>query len=122
MNNKKATIDTVLNYANEKYGTIPEYLWLKTPDSAVLRHQGSKKWYGIIMNIKKKALGIDDDGYIDILNIKCEPLIRECLLSENKAYPAYHMNKKFWISLPLDGSLSLDEVCGAIDESYNLVK
>ncbi len=111
----------ILNYAKGKYGTEPEYLWTRTPDAAVLRNAQNKKWYGLIMNVRRSAVGLDGDNCIDILNVKCSPLVREILISESKAVPAYHMNKRLWISVILD-KVSEQEVCGALDESYDSVK
>lgn len=122
MNKKRANIETVFAYVKENYGTLPEYLWLKSPDSAIFRCTESSKWYGAVLKVKRKVIGIEEDGEIYILNIKCNPLVKDCLIKEGKAYPAYHMNKKYWVSIPLDGSLYLDEISGAIDESYQLVK
>lgn len=34
-------------YISASYGTTPEYLWQKYPNYAVLRHQKSRKWYGL---------------------------------------------------------------------------
>ena len=56
----------------EQYGTEPEYLWKKDPDSAVLRHKNGK-WYAIIMAVEKKTLGLEEDGKINILDVKCDP-------------------------------------------------
>ena len=114
--------ETVIRYVEERYGTQPEYLWAKTPDAAALRHSGSKKWYGLIMNVRRNAVGLDGEGCVDILNVKCSPLVREILIGEGKAVPAYHMNKRLWISIPLTDKVSEQEVCGAIDESYELTK
>ena len=33
--------EEIFEYVQKQYGTLPEYLWSKLPDSAVLRH---KKW------------------------------------------------------------------------------
>lgn len=121
MKNVRATVETVLAYVKEKYGTMPEYLWMRSPDSAVLRCKESRKWYGAILKVKRKVLGMEEDGEIYILNIKCDPLAKDFLINEWKAYPAYHMNKKYWVSIPLDESISLDEISGAIDESYQRV-
>ena len=52
----------------EQYGTEPEYLWKKDPDSAVLRHKNGK-WYAIIMAVEKKTLGLEEDGKIHILRV-----------------------------------------------------
>ena len=34
-----------------KYGNQLEYLWEKSPDTAVLRHEDNQKWYAILMRI-----------------------------------------------------------------------
>ncbi|MGN1104647.1 MAG: MmcQ/YjbR family DNA-binding protein, partial [Candidatus Coproplasma sp.] len=37
-------------------------------------------------------------------------------------YPGWHMNKKSWYTLVLDGSVSDDEITERIKESYALAK
>ena len=112
----------IFSYVAEQYGTEPEYLWAKTPDAAVIRHKGNRKWYGIIMNVPRRTLGLFGEGSTDILNVKCTPAVREIILAERRALPAYHMNKQHWISLPLDGSLETETIFSLIDESYELTK
>lgn len=114
--------DRVFAYVSDQYGSEPEYLWAKTPDTAVLRHMGNKKWYAIFMNIPRRYLGLAGDEHIDVMNVKCTPAVREILLAEGGAYPAYHMNKQHWISLPLDGSLGFETIVRLVDESYELTK
>lgn len=110
----------IFRYAREKYGTEPEYMWASTPDAAVLRNIRNKKWYGLVMNVRKSVIGLDGEGCTDLLNVKCSPLVREVLIGEGKAIPAYHMNKRLWISVFIDRVLE-QEICGVIDESYDLV-
>ena len=112
----------IFSYVAEQYGTEPEYLWAKTPDAAVIRHKGNRKWYGIIMNVPRRTLGLFGEGSTDILNVKCTPAVREIILAERRALPAYHMNKQHWISLPLDGSLEFETIFSLIDGSYELTK
>ena len=64
--------EEIFQYVKEQYGTEPEYLWKKDPDSAVLRHKNGK-WYAIIMAVEKKTLGLEEDGKINILDVKCDP-------------------------------------------------
>ena len=45
--------EEIFQYVKEQYGTEPEYLWKKDPDSAVLRHKNGK-WYAIIMAVENK--------------------------------------------------------------------
>ena len=51
--------EEIFQYVKEQYGTEPEYLWKKDPDSAVLRHKNGK-WYAIIMAVEKKTLGLEE--------------------------------------------------------------
>ena len=65
--------EDIFKYVKRQYRTIPEYLWEKSPDNAVLRHK-NRKWYAVLMSIKKSKLGLEEDGMADIMNVKCEPI------------------------------------------------
>ena len=91
----------VLAYALDNYGTQPDTPWAKYPENQVLRHRGSKKWYALIMRVKRKVLGQTEEGTVDVINLKCTGITREILIKESLGQPAYHMNKKsgsqfFW--------------------------
>lgn len=56
------------------------------------------------------------------LNLKCDPLQAELLRERYPAVlPGYHMNKRHWNTLVLDGSVPDDEIRAMIDASYALV-
>lgn len=112
--------ENILNYAASQYGTKPEYPWFDLPEHAVLRHSNGK-WYGIIMNISRDKLGLNSNEKIDILVCKCDPMMRELLLSEKGFYPAYHMNKVHWITLLLDGSVKTDLAYHVLDLSHQII-
>ncbi len=61
------------------------------------------------------------DGNLSI-NLKCDP---EKALELREHYPAvlpgYHMNKRLWNTIFLDGTLDNDLVKSWIDDSYDLV-
>ena len=120
-NDNSINRDVILNYAFSTYGTEPEYPWESSPDNAVLRNTMSGKWYAIIMCVKRQILGLDGDGFVDVMNVKCDPILVGSLRMKNGFLPAYHMNKDKWISILLDGSVSMEEIFPLIDESYNLV-
>ena len=61
--------EEIFEYVQKQYGTVPEYLWSKLPDSAVLRHKNGK-WYAVLMRVEKSKLGLDGDGTVDILGCK----------------------------------------------------
>lgn len=113
---------SVFEYALKKYGSEPDYLWPRYPGYAVLRHNGSEKWYAIVMDVSKEKLGIEAEGEVDVIDVKCSPRTIEALLGEKGFLPAYHMNKVHWISILLDGTVPLEKVYDLIDTSYELTR
>lgn len=111
----------VLSYVKKKYGTEPDFPWFKYPQYAVLRHRTGKKWYGLLMTIPKAKLKIAGDGNVDIINLKCDAPLAS-LFKENGIFPAYHMNKKHWISVVLDEKSPKDNIYSLIDLSFDLTK
>lgn len=56
------------------------------------------------------------------LNLKCEPdRAVELRAQYEEVTPAYHMNKKHWISVDYTGSVPMREIYAWIDASYGLV-
>ena len=111
--------DQIFAYVKEKYGTISEHPWKKYPGNAVLRHEDNNKWYGLIMTVEKVKLGLSGEGSIDAINVKCDDqMLHDMLIGREGYLPGYHMNKQSWLTILLDGTVSLDEVCGMIDASF----
>ncbi len=110
----------VIEYARRRYGDEPEYLWKTFPSNAVLRRKDNNKWYGIIMLIPKRKLGLDGDEVISVLDLRIDPGALPALIDGKRYFPGYHMNKKSWVTVPLDGSVPTAEICGRLDDSYNL--
>ena len=111
----------LLDYVKEKYGTIPEEPW-EDNNHATIKTSNSKKWYGIFMSIPYKTLGLERNGKIDVLNVKLNPELIESLIDKKHFFPAYHMNKKYWITILLDSDMDLNLVKSLIDESFKLVE
>ena len=107
-------------YVREKFGDELEFLWEKFPNAAVWRRQDTQKWYALIMEISERKLGLDSDNAVEILNLHGTPDDVKNLLDGEKYFPAYHMNKKSWFTIRLDGSISFDEICMRLDESHRL--
>ena len=109
----------IADLIKEKYSDIPEFLWEKLPYCGVFRNQKSQKWYGIIMQIDRSKLDKNRRGEIECLNIKLSPEEVLELQKENGFYPAYHMNKKSWITVVLDETLKDATIMELIEKSYN---
>ena len=112
----------IFTYVKEKFDTEPDYPWFKYPDYAVLRHEGDGKWYGIIMSVQRIKLGLKGKGNAEILDLKCEPALNSLLRSQQGILPAYHMNKKHWITIVLESSFPKEELYNLINMSYDLTK
>lgn len=110
----------ILNYVKAKYNTIPEYPWNEYPTFCTLKAD-NKKWYGLLMNIPYKSISINRDGNIDVINVKLNSDKIKNLLDNKNYFPAYHMNKKYWITILLNTDLKFEKLTELIDESYRLI-
>lgn len=108
----------IMALVQEKYGNQLEYLWEKSPDTAVLRHEDNQKWYAILMRIPWDRLDKGREGLVEAVNLKHDQVAD--LLSQNGIYPAFHMNKRYWISLPLDDTLTDEMVLELFERSWFL--
>lgn len=112
----------IINFLQETYGTIPEKPWEEYPNYYTFKTNKSKKWYAIIMDIKQKKLGIDSENIVDAINLKIDPNLIKQLIDNIHYFPAYHMNKKYWITILLDKNTDIVKLKELIDKSYNLVE
>lgn len=55
-------------------------------------------------------------------NVKCDPeLAVELRERYNEVQPGYHMNKKHWNTVYMDGQLTRKQLCEMVQHSYDLV-
>lgn len=118
---KNCQRERVIQYARDRFGTEMEYLWADTPDCGILRHPSSKKWYAIMMGVHYSKLGLPGENLVDVLNVKCNPIMIGSLLSEKGFLPAYHMNKNHWISIQLDETVADEQIFPLLEMSYDSV-
>ena len=109
----------IANAIKEICGDEPQFEWEKFPGYATFRNKDSKKWYAIIMNIDKSKIDKNSTGEIEIIDIKLDSKEIEDLLKQDGFYPAYHMNKKSWITVILNNTVSDEKLIELIKESYS---
>ncbi|WP_414500780.1 MULTISPECIES: MmcQ/YjbR family DNA-binding protein [unclassified Zymobacter] len=109
----------VLEYAQQRFGTLPDYPWARYPDHAVLRHAAHRKWYGLVARIPGERLGLSTADTVEILNVKVRPEHVGGLLMQDGIVPAYHMNKEHWVSVLL-AQVAMEEVITLLEDSYAL--
>lgn len=115
---RESNTQTLLAFVREKYGDEPEYLWEKFPGNAVLRRKDNRKWYAAILTAERKKVGLKGEGKIELLDLRADPAEVALLINGVTVLPAYHMNKKHWLSLPLDGAVPLAELLERLEESW----
>ncbi len=76
----------------------------------------------VVYKVMGKMFALADVDLFQSVNLKCDPeeavLLRE---SYPAIQPGYHMNKKHWNTVDMDGSLDDKFIRGLIDTSYDLV-
>ena len=112
----------LMEYCERKFGTEPEAPWEDSPDAYTFKTAKRNKWYALFMTIPYKSLGLVAKGTLDVVNIKLPPEKVLDLIDRVHFYPAYHMNKKHWITIVLDKEVDEPLVQQLLEESYGLVE
>ena len=113
-------VNELIKYVKDKYDVDPVYPFPKDNTSFTLNK--NKKWFLLYMNVPSKSLGLDSSAFVNIINIKLDSDEILDLVDERIFYKAYHMNKKYWITINLDNITSIDDISKYIDESYDNIK
>lgn len=76
----------------------------------------------LVFKVAGKMFALTDTHDDFSINLKCDP---EKAIELRERYPVvipgYHMNKKHWNTVNIDGSIPNDLVYQWIDDSYNLI-
>lgn len=77
----------------------------------------------IVMKVASKMFAlISRRAGQENLSLKCDPDYSEVLRQQYPSItPGYHLNKRHWNTIVLDGSVPEKEIRGLIDHSYELV-
>lgn len=101
-------LETLKSYCLRKKGVVEDFPF----DTETLVFKVGSKMFALT-NLNKSPLQI---------NLKCDPYAAEELRSEFPSItPGFHMNKKHWNTVVIDGTLDEGKIFWMIDMSYNLV-
>lgn len=95
------TVKQCIAYIQTTFGVEPDCPFEGDFDSAVFRHRENRKWFALYMQVPGKRVGLPEVPMVDILNVKCEPLLCASLSRQPGFCPAYHMNKTHWLTIIL---------------------
>jgi predicted DNA-binding protein (MmcQ/YjbR family) len=104
----KMDMTTLKNYCLSKTGAFEDFPF----GTDVLVIKAASKMFALI-SLK--------DGYIN-LSLKCDPFLSENLRQQySSVTPGYHLNKKHWNTVIINGEVSNDDIYWMIDHSYERV-
>ncbi|MFC5649347.1 MmcQ/YjbR family DNA-binding protein [Paenibacillus solisilvae] len=97
-------VEDITEYCLSKPGAVKDYPF--GPDPLVVKIGG--KMFALLSGSS--------------ISLKCDPAIAENLREQYEAItPGYHLSKKHWNSIRVDGSIQGEELQDMIDHSYRLV-
>ena len=99
-------------------GASPDHPFGNAP-YPVYRHPENRKWFAIVITDAPGAY-FGRESRTEALCLKCDPAVSEGICDGKRVFPAYHMNKRHWISLPLDEETDRNEVAVLIAHSRAL--
>ncbi|MDD5922833.1 MAG: MmcQ/YjbR family DNA-binding protein [Eubacteriales bacterium] len=129
---ESAQANRIASRAASEFGVLPEMAFKKT-EGNVFRNPSNGRWFAAVFKVKASVLQKPEssktnskpelqnpDAYVEVMNVKIDPESLDSLLKERGIYPAWHMNKKNWITLALDDSLDDSRILSIMRRSYAL--
>jgi predicted DNA-binding protein (MmcQ/YjbR family) len=110
----------VIRYVKDRYQSELEFLWPRFPDNAIFRRADNQKWFGALLVVENKKLGLSDGGSGDIMDVKMRPEDIAALVDHRTYFPGFHMNKAHWVTVRLNDAVPTPELFQRIDDSYRL--
>ncbi|WP_416828302.1 MmcQ/YjbR family DNA-binding protein [Ectobacillus polymachus] len=76
-----------------------------------------------VMKVANKMFALlSNEDEVPTISLKCDPVRSDVLRDTYPAVkPGYHLNKKHWNTVIIDGSIPDEEIMSYIDHSYELV-
>ncbi|MGX8693314.1 MAG: MmcQ/YjbR family DNA-binding protein [Methanobrevibacter sp.] len=93
--------------------------WDKFPKDAIYRNKNNNKWFALLVALDKSKIGLEGEGEIEIVVIKHDNTSK--VIDDKLILEGYHMNKKHWITVPLDDRISDGELFKLVENSYRLI-
>ena len=85
-----------------------------------MRRKDTEKWYAVFLAVPRLKLGSSSKERVEVLNLRVCPGELDGLVDHRSRFPAYHMNKKSWVSLCLDGTIPFEELAARLGTSRRL--
>ena len=114
------TANELIAYVRDTYSADPEYPW--DDENFIFRHTANRKWFAVAMRLPYSRLGLEKPGSVDIVDVKCGPLLMDAYRRQPGILPGYHMNKDNWVTILLDVTAEDGLIRELMDISYDMTK
>ena len=111
LSQSRTLLETVRNQWDEEL----EFLWEDSPECAILRRTDTGKWYAVMMRLPGRKFGLPDDAVSEFILLRIPADARDAVLADSRFLPAYHMNKRTWFAIRLDGGVELAAILRLVE-------
>lgn len=106
-------------YVKEKYGITPEILPFAHEKYEIYRHTESGRWFSVFIEKQRSEFGLEGKGEVEVICVKPRDSEYANFLMSEKGYLRGFPSKGWnWLSIILDGTVSIEDIYSFIDESY----
>lgn len=113
--------DDFIAWIKSKFGAEPDYPWPDDAPYSFVFRCPNEKWFALVMRIKYRQLGLTGDENVWVVNMKADQDDIPNLVDRKSIFPAWHMNKKHWITILLTAVTDFEKLCELTEKSYELV-
>ena len=92
-----------------------EFLWEDSPEYAVLRRTDTGKWYAVMMRLPGRKFSLPDDAVSEFILLRIPQSEEDAIHANSRFLPAYHMNKRTWFAIRLDGGVEFSEILRLVE-------
>lgn len=110
-----------IDFLEKELSVKGDYPWEGDNTSAVYRCK-KQKWFALVMKIKFKNLGFESEEPVWAVNLKADAKLIPELIDKKSIFPAYHMNKKYWITVVLTSVTDFEKLKKLTLQSRELVE
>ena len=113
--------DDYIAWIKNQFGAEPDYPWPDDAPYSFVFRCPNEKWFALVMKIKYRQLGLTGDEEVWVVNMKADQSEIPNLIDKKSIFPAWHMNKKHWITVLLTAATDFEKLCELTQNSFELV-
>ena len=113
--------DDYIAWIKTQFDAEPDFPWPDDAPYSFVFRCPNEKWFALVMRIKYKQLGLTGDENVWVVNMKADQAEIPYLIDNKSIFPAWHMNKKHWITVLLTTVTDFEKLCELTQKSWELV-